>query len=175
MRSTTPAGRGRRRTQQTLEDAELRLVARVVTDGGIGRWRAVADLRLRTAHATFVTRGRLSRAVAASLVVALADEPIRDRCWRMVESQCDSSWPAFWLCLSRRALPPYRSEPLFLLAWSAWRLGDVRLARAAADEALAEDAGHRAAAMLLALLRMGVDPGRLPFLTDRSSMPAGAS
>jgi Domain of unknown function (DUF4192) len=100
--------------------------------------------------------------------VARADWMTRDRCWRVVEADPDPGWPEFWLHLSRRALPPYRSEPLFLLGWSAWRLGDVRLARAAADAALAEDAGHRGAQMLLAILGLGLDPGSVPSLAGAS-------
>ena len=163
------------RTRKALDNAELQFVGRVVADGGIGPWRAAADQRLRTAFATFARDGRLSRRVTASLVVALADQPTRDRCWRLVESRTGADWPAFWQHLCRRALPPYRTEPLFLLAWSAWRLGDVRLARAAADDALTQDPGHRAAAMLLALLWLGVEPGHLPSPTVRSVTPAGVS
>jgi hypothetical protein len=158
-----------------LDEAESQFVARVAVDGGIGPWRAAADRRFRTAETTFARHGRLSRRVAAGLVVALADPPTRDRCWLAVESRNDTDWPAFWLHLSRRALPPYRGEPLFLLAWSAWRLGDDRRARAAADQVLMHDPGHRAAAMLVALLWLGVDPGRVPALAVRSVPPAGAS
>ena len=124
---------------------------------------------------TFARHGRLSRRVVADLVVALADQPTRDRRWWVVESGDDADWTAFWLHLSRRALPPYRAEPLFLLAWSAWRLGDIRLARTAADDVLAEDPGNRAAAMLLALLWLGAHPGCLPSLAVRSVTPDGAS
>jgi hypothetical protein len=175
MRAHAVPTRGRGRTQRALEEAELRFVGRVVSDGGIGPWRAAADMRLSTARATFTRHGRLSRGVAAGLVVALADRPTRDRCWQAIESQSDPGWSAFWLYVSRRALPPYRAEPLFLLAWSAWRLGDVRLARAATGEALTEDPAHRAAVMLLAMLKVGVEPGRLPPLVDRSVTVAGAS
>jgi hypothetical protein len=163
------------RTRRALDEAELQFVARVVADGGIGPWRTAADQRFRTALTTFARHGRLSRRVVADLVVALADQPTRDRRWWVVESGDDADWTAFWLHLSRRALPPYRAEPLFLLAWSAWRLGDVGLARAAANAVLTQDPGHRAAAMLLALLWLGVQPGRLPSLAVRSVAPAGAS
>ncbi len=169
-----PTG-GRRRTQQSLEDAELQLVARVVADGGIGPWRAAVEPRLGAARESFARHGRLARAVAAALVVALADQPIRDRCWQAIESQYDPTWPAFWFHLSRRALPPYRAEPLFLLAWSAWRLDDARLARAAADAALKADPGHRAAAILVAMLGAGVQSAQLPSLADHSATVAGAS
>jgi hypothetical protein len=163
------------RTRRTLDEAELQVVARVVADDGIGPWRTPADQRFRTALTSFARHGRLSRRVAAGLVVAPADQPTRDRCWRVVDSRNDADWPAFWLHVSRRALPPYRAAPLFLLAWSAWRLGDVRLACTAAEAVLAQDPGHRAAAMLLALMRLGADPACLPSLAVRSVTPAGAS
>jgi Domain of unknown function (DUF4192) len=164
------AGTATTRSRRALEEAERQFVARVVADGGIGPWRAAADSRFATALATFARHGRLSRHVAASLVVALADEPTRDRCWRLVESRVQADWPAFWLHLTRRALPPYRAEPLFLLAWSAWRFGELRLARAAADDVLEEDPEHGAGALLRALLWLAVEPDRLPSL---SAEPAG--
>jgi hypothetical protein len=77
--------------------------------------------------------------------------------------------------LSRQALPPYGSEPLFLLAWSAWRRGDVRLAHSAAEAALAQDPGHRAAVMLLALLSLNLESGRLPSLVGRPATSPGVS
>jgi hypothetical protein len=166
---------GHRRTQQALQHAELRFVAGVVADGGIGLWRADAESRLEGARVAFSRHRRLPRSVAADLVVALADQQTRDRCWRTIESQPDPAWPAFWLHLSRQALPPYRAEPLFLLAWSAWRLDDGRVARAAAGAALREDPQHRAAAMLLAMLGAGVPPDRLPSLADRPVTTAGVS
>lgn len=164
---------GRRRAQRALDRAERELVIRVVTDGGIDSWRSRSQRHLEAARRAFARRGTLSLGVAAPLVVALADRPTRDRCWREVESDRDPGWPAFWLHLSRRALPPYRAEPLFLLAWTAWRLGDVPLARAAADATAAEDPGHRGAAMLRAMLRFHLESGRLPSLTDRHGAAAG--
>jgi hypothetical protein len=105
--------------------------------------------------------------------VALADQPTRDRCWQMVEWRTDADWPAFWLHLSMRVLPPYRTEAMFLLAWSAWRLGDARLARIAVDDVLRLDQRHGPAAMLLALLWLGVEPSDLPSLAVRPITPAG--
>ena len=165
---------GRRRTQQALEQAELQFVTRVVNDGGIGPWRALTDQRFALAQATFLRQGRLSRAGAAGLVVALADQPIRDRCWLAVESAPAPHWSAFWLYLSRRALPPFRVEPLFLLAWSAWRRGDLRLAVAAADAVVAEDCDHRGGVMLRAMLRDGLAPAQVPSLAERPATWADA-
>jgi hypothetical protein len=147
----------------------VRLVSQVVADGGIGPWREATDLLFRTAWTTYGRQDRLSRTLIASLAVALADQPTRDRCWRAVESQPDRAWPAFWRHLSGRVLAPYRAEPLFLLAWSAWRLGEHRVARAAVIEALAEDPGHRAAALLLTLLQLGADSPSPPALASASA------
>jgi hypothetical protein len=171
MRATSAPARLRR----ALDRAERRFVARVVADRGIGSWRVDTDQRLARALDVFSRRGRLSRQAAADLVVALVDKPLRDRCWRLVESQVDVDWKTFWMHLSRRALSPYRAEPLFLLAWSAWRLGDVQLARSAADAALAQDPGHQAAAMLLGLLSLYVEPGGPPSLGSRAGTSAAAS
>jgi hypothetical protein len=166
--------RGRQRTRKALEQAELRFVVRVVQDGGIGPWRALSGARFTTGLRSFTRQGRLSRGCTADLLVALADRPTRDRCWLHLESDPDPRWPAFWLHLSRRALPPFRAEPLFLLAWSAWRLRDGRLAAAAADAVIAEDRNHRAAVMLRAMLRGGLEPAQLPSLSSCSGISAGA-
>ena len=161
-----PSGGERRRRQQALERAEAHFVARVVADGGIRPWRSQTEQRLRIARATFAARGRLSRGLAAGLLVALADPVTRDRCWRAVEADPGPGWPAFWLHLSDRALPPYRTEPLFLLSWCAWRQGAFQAARTAASAALAEDPSHRGAQMLLAILSLVLEPDRLPALVD---------
>ena len=170
MRATAATTRPR----TAVEKAERRFVAQVMADGGIGPWRAVADQRLRAALDAFTRRSGLSRRVVADLVVALIDEPTRDRCLQVAESRTDVDWRGFWLHLIRRAPQPYRTEPLFLLAWSAWRLGDVRLARAVTEDVLALDPGHRAAALLLALLCLDVQPARPSSPAGRSATSAGA-
>jgi Domain of unknown function (DUF4192) len=169
---SVPIG-GRPRTRQALEQAEVLFTTRVAHDGGIGPWRRLTEARFLTARQTFGRQGRLSRGDTAALVVALIDESMRDRCWVQVESNHDAAWIDFWLYLARRALPPYRAEPLFLLAWSAWRLREPELAGSAVDAALVEEPGHRAAPMLEALLRDRVDPGLLPSLSDRSAASGG--
>jgi hypothetical protein len=165
---------GRRRARQALEQAEVLFTTRVAQDGGIGPWRRLTEARFLTARQAFGRGGRLSRSDTAALVVALIDRSMRDRCWVQVESNHDLDWIDFWLYLAHRAFPPYRAEPLFLLAWSAWRLGEPELARSAVDAALVEEPGHHAAAMLKALLRNGVDPGLLPPLSDRCAARGGA-
>jgi alkylhydroperoxidase/carboxymuconolactone decarboxylase family protein YurZ len=149
--------------------AEVLFVARVVEDGGIERWRLATEARFLSARQTFAQRRRLSRSESAALVVALVDPSMRDRCWMLVESCPDPAWTEFWLHLVRRALPPYRAEPLFLVAWSAWRQRDRRLAAQAVDAALTADPRHTAATMLRTALRAGVDPSRLRSLADHAT------
>jgi hypothetical protein len=161
-----PVG-ARPRVRRALERAEMLFTARVAEDGGIGRWRRLTEIRFLAARETYVRQKRLSRSDTAALVVALVDLPTRDRCWVQVESGCDPAWTGFWHYLTRRALPPYRAEPLFLLAWTAFRLRDAELAQIAVGAALAEDPGHTAGAMLARLVRNGTDPARLPSLSDR--------
>lgn len=157
-----------------LERAELQFVARVVRDGGIGPWRQLAAARFRTAREA-VTRSRLSRSETASLIVALADHEVRDGCWVRFEQDRHPGWVSLWRHLAAHALPPYRAEPLFLLAWSAWRSGDPILARTAVDAVRAEDPGHRAAAMLDRMLAAGLDAEDLRSLVDPEVSGQGAT
>jgi hypothetical protein len=151
----------------------MMFVARVAQDGGIAAWRRLTEVRFLEARRRFTRTGRISRGDTAALVVALVDGVMRDSCWVQVESDRDPAWIAFWLHVARRALPPYRAEPLFLLAWSAWRSGESPLARRAADAALVEEPGHVAAALLTTLLRSGVQPLVLPSLSDQYAARGG--
>jgi hypothetical protein len=169
---SVPTG-GRPRIQRALEMAEVLFVGRVVQDGGIERWRLVTEARFLSARQTFAQRRRLSRSESAALVVALVDPLMRDRCWMLVESCPDRAWTEFWSHLVRRALSPYRAEPLFLLAWSAWRQRDPRLAAQAVDAALNADPRHTAATMLRTAMRTGLDPSRLPSLAGPATRGSG--
>ncbi|HEY6745916.1 MAG TPA: DUF4192 domain-containing protein [Mycobacteriales bacterium] len=169
LTACVPVGR-RIRLSRALEYAETRFVARVAQDGGIRPWRRLTEARFAHARRCLTGAGRLSRVDTAALIVALADVVMRDRCWLQVESDRDPAWTVFWLYLARRALPPYRAEPLFLLAWSAWRSGDDALAGRAVEAALVEEPGHVAAAMLSTLLRFDVAPTALPALSERSAL-----
>jgi hypothetical protein len=167
--SIVPVG-SRVRLSRALEQAETQFVSRVVQDGGIVPWRRRTEERFLHARRCLAGAGRLSRVDTATLTVALADVVMRDRCWLRVESDRDPAWTVLWVYLSARALPPYRAEPLFLLAWSAWRSGDHGLARRAVDAALVEEPGHVAAAMITTLLRVGASPSVLPALSERSAV-----
>lgn len=145
-----PSGR-KKRVERLVERAEVLFVRRVTQDGGMDSWRHEAERRIRTARDA-CAQGRLARTETAALVVALVDVPLRDACAWLVADDPDPAWAALWLHLVRHAPPPFRSEPLFLLGWTAWRLGDLPVATVAVTEAHREDPGHRAAALLARLL-----------------------
>lgn len=143
------------RLRAGLNRAEQRFVAEVVRDGGIRPWRQRALSRLSAARDSS-RAGRLSRGETASLVVALTDRPTRDRFWERIERDGAEVWLPLLRHLVRHALPPYRVECLFLLAWSLWRQGSASLAVTVVEAVLAEDPLHRAGGMLATLLRADV-------------------
>lgn len=147
-----PGAAGVDRLRRALERAEIDFVAAVVADGGIEPWRRRVEGRFRAARDA-LGRSGVSRAESAALAVALVDGPVRDRCCRLVDTDPDHRWLALWRHLADRTLPPYRTEPLFLLAWTAWRRGDVAAARSAAGRAQLQEPGHKPSALLAAVLR----------------------
>lgn len=167
-----PNGR-KARVQRQLERAEVLLVGQVVRDGGMSVWRRQAEERVRAARLS-CARGRLAGTESVALVVALLDRSVRDQCWLLVEEDPDPEWVALYADLARHALPPFRAEPLFLLAWAAWRLGDVPLATRAVEAARAEEPEHNAAAMLAGILAIGLPPAELPSLADISDSRPGS-
>ena len=166
-----PGAAGVDRRRLVLERAERDFVAQVVADGGIEPWRRRVEGRFRSARDALARSG-VSRAESAALVVALVDHAVRDRCWQQVDADPDRGWLVLWRHLARRALPPYRTEPLFLLAWTAWRRGDLATARVALGCARDQDPAHRASLLLGRLLSTGTDPRLLPSLAADRPAPA---
>lgn len=152
-----PAER-RKRMQRLTERAEVLFVGEVVRDGGIGPWRRRTEQRVRAAREAYA-HGRLAWTTTAGLAVALIDVPLRDVCARLVEDDPDPAWADLWLHLARHAPQPFRTEPLFLLGWTAWHLDDVPLAAAAVTEARRQEPAHRPSVLLACLLAGGVGPG----------------
>lgn len=144
--------------ERLTERAEVLFVQEVVRDGGVALWRRRTDGRIRAARDAYAL-GRLAWTETATLVVALVDVPLRDVCARLVEDDPHPAWVDLWLHLARHAPTPFRTEPLFLLAWTAWHLGDVPLATAAVVEARRQDPAHRPAALLARLVALGIGPG----------------
>lgn len=177
----SPGAAGLDRLRRALERAEREFVADVVADGGIEPWRRRIEGRFRTARDALTaspTGGAgppagaglgVSLVESAALLVALVDRPVRDGVWRQLDADPDRRWLALWRHLARHALPPYRTEPLFLLAWTAWRSGDPATARLAVDCAREQDPGHRASVLLGRMLSTGTDPHRLPSLAAAPS------
>jgi Domain of unknown function (DUF4192) len=158
--------------QRALRHAEAALVLAVARRGGPSAWRAGTRERFRRAIRRARGRGRqdgpardwLTDHDVARLLVGLVDVVARDACWRDLDLRCSAE--AFAVCwqLARRSSPPYRTAPLFLLGWAAWRRGDGALARMAALQSLDGDPGYDAARLLLVVLDHGLDPKELPRL-----------
>ena len=162
------------RLRRELDRAEQRFVGRVVAAGGIAAWRAEASADLAAARAA-PPSGR-SRSRSAGLVVALLDGVVRDRCWLAVERGGPAGlpgWADLWRHLACHALPPYRAEPLFLLAWTVWRSGDRVTAGLVNAMVAGEDPAHRAAGLLDQVLRLRLDPARVPPLSNPRPSRAG--
>jgi Domain of unknown function (DUF4192) len=102
-------------------------------------------------------------AAVARYGVALQSYAVRDAVWLAVD---DSRLTGIelWVNLARRLPGPYNAAPLFLAAWSTWRVGNGALAGIAAELALESDPGYSAADLLLAALARGIDPRTLPRL-----------
>jgi hypothetical protein len=158
--------------ETALKCAEAAFVLAAARRGTPSAWRAGTRERFRRA----IRRARaarrpdgpepdwLSNHDVARLLVGLADLGARDACWRDLDLRCSSEAYAVCWQLARRSLPPYRSAPLFLLGWAAWRRGNGALARIAALEVLDGDASYDAARLLLVVLDHGVEPDELPRL-----------
>lgn len=169
-----PGTAGADRLRRALERAEVDFVAAVVADGGIEPWRRRVEGRFRAARDALDRSGGtgVSRAESAALAVALVDEPVRDTCCRRVDADPDRRWLDLWRHLADRTLAPYRTEPLFLLAWTAWRRGDLVTARAAVGSARLQDPGHRPSALLTAVLWTAAGSARRCTAGDRRGPPA---
>lgn len=99
---------------------------------------------------------------------ALTDIAVRDSLWVAVDDR-RLDGRELWRALAVRLPPPYDAAPLFLFSWSSWRAGNGALAGIAAERAVTSDPGYSAADLLLAAVRHGIDPRRLPRLRLRRS------
>lgn len=97
---------------------------------------------------------------AATMLLGLADDAIRDECCGWADTPTVGAARALARQLARRAGPPWDVTPYALLAWFAWRSGEGAQARIAVDRALASDPDYRFALLLEAVLDGGVDPRR---------------
>jgi hypothetical protein len=100
--------------------------------------------------------------------VALSDLPVRDSLWLAVDDR-RLDGRELWRAVAVRLPRPYDAAPLFLFGWCSWRAGNGALAGIAAERAIDSDPGYSAADLLLAAVRHGIDPRRLPKLRLRRS------
>lgn len=133
---------------------------REVSGGARSRWRrrAVDELDRVVAEQMSTGHRRIPDEQAASLLVALRDDRVRDACCDWVTGERGEAALALWRQLATRAGPPYHIAPLALVAWTAWHTGSGPLARIAADRVLAAEPGHRLALLLTEALDRGVNP-----------------
>lgn len=142
----------RQRWREELRSRQARLLDRVERDG---------------------TAPWLSEEELAALVVGLRETGLRDDAWLWMERQ-PSQYPRaleLWRQVARRAPERYRTPPLFLAAWAAWRSGSGALARLAIERALALEPGYGAARLLERAIVQGLDPRMAPLATGSGRGP----
>lgn len=100
----------------------------------------------------------LSDEAAARLIVSLADAGVRDACCQWSQTPRSASARRLWIQLARRAVAPFDSEPLCLLAWFAYLDGDATLAAMAVERCLRSDPDHRLALLLREAVHRAIDP-----------------
>ncbi|HVQ91694.1 MAG TPA: DUF4192 domain-containing protein [Mycobacteriales bacterium] len=160
-----------------LRHAETASVLAARRPSTAAAWQAGTHERFRQAVRRARGGGRprvrpaLTDQQAARLLVGLVDIRARDACWQDLDLHCSAEALAVCWQLAQRSLPPYRSAPLLLLGWVAWRRGDGALARVAAERALKDDPGYEAARLLLVAIDRGLHPDQLPRLVSRRAHP----
>jgi hypothetical protein len=98
---------------------------------------------------------------AAQLVVSLGDVLIRDEVISWTAGDEISGVLAVLRELAPMAPPPFDTQVLASLAWSAYSFGDGALASAALNRALDSDPMHNLSRLLEVALTNGVDPEKL--------------
>lgn len=146
--------------QPALGRAEIDLAEAVERHGASGPWRehGIVALRLAVEEQARDRLRWLDDETAASLLVYLADDLIRDACCEWVYEHVADAALDLWRQLSRRALAPYDVAPLTLTAWTAWCTGDGVLARLAAERAVEADPACQLAMLLEQALDLGLRP-----------------
>lgn len=117
-----------------------------------------AALALAQSAAERVAVGPLDVGVAARLVLALQDVPIRDRLLGESAGPRGEALLPLWLELTRRSPTVFVPAPATVLAGTAYCLGEGLLASAALDRALDADPRYTLARYLEALLDAATPP-----------------
>jgi hypothetical protein len=112
----------------------------------------------RSAAARVADGGDLTDEEAARVGGALTDLRVRDTLYALAVGEDSGPAEALWATLARILPPPWRTEALVLLAFSAYARGDGPLAGVSLDAALRGDDGHRMAGMLDQALQSGLRP-----------------
>lgn len=92
------------------------------------------------------------------LAVALTHTVVRDHCLTPKVTRRGARVEQLWTDLTRTLPTPYRAEPAFLLAVTAYLRGDGALAGVALDVAREADPDHQAAHLMRHAMDMGLRP-----------------
>lgn len=103
----------------------------------------------------------LDDAELATLACALTDVAVRDTLYALAVGADAGRAETLWAMLARTLPDPWRTEPLVLLAFSAYARGDGPLAGLALEAALRADPEHRMAGMLDTALQSGMRPEQI--------------
>lgn len=137
------------------EAAAAREVAHRADPAGCCR----SDVQNALAAADRISAGeQLSDAEFAQLGCSLRDVQVRDTLYALAVAENADAAESLWSLLARLLPPPWRVEPLVLLAFSAYVRGDGPLAGVSLEAALRCDPRHRMAGMLDRALQSGLRP-----------------
>ncbi|WP_035303116.1 DUF4192 domain-containing protein [Actinokineospora inagensis] len=100
------------------------------------------------------------------LAVALVDPAVREACLEIPLTARDRGAARLWTRLARVLPGPWRAEPAFHVAMSAYLQGDGVFARVALGVALEAEPEHRLAALLDSAAHHGVPPGEVRVIID---------
>lgn len=134
--------------------------------GHDGGQRPDEDARADVEHALAAARGlpagpTLGDVDLTRLGWALTDPRVRDTLYALAVGRDAGHAESLWAVLARTLPPPWRTEALVLLAFSAYTRGDGPLAGVSLDAALRIDPGHRMAIMLDQALQSGMRPDQI--------------
>ena len=131
-----------------------------------GDLRPDEDARGDVEHALAVSRGVADGLAPTDddlirLAWGVTDPRVRDTLYALAVGRDAGRAESLWALLARTLPPPWRTEALVLLAFSAYARGDGPLAGVSLEAALRDDANHRMAGMLDQALQSGMRPDQI--------------
>jgi hypothetical protein len=153
---------------QQVTTEQIAVAVQAERDADLSQTRATFDrsvIRALFAATRSEHPEQLPLSQMARFGVALSGYAVRDSLW-LAQDGARIEGRELWRTLATRLPVSYRSAPLFLFGWSAWRAGDGALASIATERALSADPGYGAASLLQVALARGLDPRSTPTLRN---------